>query len=292
MKNTVFIHTNAKQIVGAIVSAHSLKRNSKSPDRFDVKIIKTEDYPFLDDYQGRKFLRGGLSRVWDNSDLQSFTPLRFMPPQLMKYKGRAIVIDPDVFAVGDIVELLERDMKGKAICARPRPGHGDREDYIATSVMLMDCAKLKHWNCEKMFDELFEFKRDYENLIILADEPRDSLGELESVWNDFDRLEEDTKLVHNTKRRTQPWKSGLKVDFSHRIKLPILAKMLGTNGIKIPGRYKSHPDRRQEEFFYTMVAECVENGSLTEEFLREEMARNHIRHDSIDLVNQLKKKAA
>ena len=39
-------------------------------------------------------------------DLQSFTPLRFMPPQLMGYEGRAIVIDPDVFAVGDVYELL------------------------------------------------------------------------------------------------------------------------------------------------------------------------------------------
>jgi hypothetical protein len=291
MKNTVFIHTNAKQIVGAIVAAHALKRNSRTPERFDVKIIKTEDHTFLNDYEGRKFLRGGLARVWENNDLQSFTPLRFMPPELMNYKGRAVVIDPDVFAVGDIVELLERDMKGKAIFARPRPGHGEREDYIATSVMLMDCAKLKHWNCKQMFDELFQFKRDYENMIILADEPKDTIGELESVWNDFDRLEDDTKLVHNTKRRTQPWKSGLKVDFTNRIKLPFLAKLMGTNGIRLPGRYKNHPDPHQEKFFYTMVAECMENGMLTDGFLREEMAKNHIRHDSIDLVNRMKKAA-
>ena len=47
MKNTVFIHTNAKQMVGAIASAHSLKRNSRNPDAFDVRITSREDFPFL-----------------------------------------------------------------------------------------------------------------------------------------------------------------------------------------------------------------------------------------------------
>ena len=36
-----------------------------------------------------------------------------MPPELMGYQGRAVVIDPDIFAIGDIWELLTRDMQGK-----------------------------------------------------------------------------------------------------------------------------------------------------------------------------------
>ena len=54
-----------------------------------------------------------MKRIWRNDDLQSFTPLRFLPPQLMGYQGRAVVIDPDIFATGDIWELLSRDMAGK-----------------------------------------------------------------------------------------------------------------------------------------------------------------------------------
>src|SRR3954451_24511962 len=115
MKSTVFIHTNAKQMVGAIVSAHSMKRNSRHRDAFEVRIIRREDFPFFDDFEGRKFPRGGGYRTWRNDDLQSFTPLRFMPPELMDYEGRAVVIAPDVFAVGDIHELLARDMNGKAV---------------------------------------------------------------------------------------------------------------------------------------------------------------------------------
>ena len=70
MKNTVFIHTNGKQIAGAIVSAHSLKRNSRSPDAFDVKIIRQEDFPFFKAFEGRQFLRAGGWRTWKNDDLQ------------------------------------------------------------------------------------------------------------------------------------------------------------------------------------------------------------------------------
>jgi len=82
MKPTVFIQTNHKQLVGALVSAYSLRRNSRSADEFEVYIMHHKDYPFLQAREGQKFLRDGASCVWKNDDLQSFTPLRFMPPQV------------------------------------------------------------------------------------------------------------------------------------------------------------------------------------------------------------------
>src|SRR5210317_1796959 len=120
MKNCVFIHTNERQWIGALVSQYSLKRNSANPDAFDVKIIHVKDHPFLWEREGQTFLRGGTTRVWKMSDLQSFTPLRFMPPKLMEYQGRAVVIDPDIFAAGDINELLTRDMQGASVMGRHR----------------------------------------------------------------------------------------------------------------------------------------------------------------------------
>ena len=47
MEHCVFIHTNHKQIIGALVAAYALKRNSPNADKFDVRIIQTRDYPFL-----------------------------------------------------------------------------------------------------------------------------------------------------------------------------------------------------------------------------------------------------
>ncbi|MGI9357012.1 MAG: hypothetical protein ACR2PF_17880 [Rhizobiaceae bacterium] len=291
---TVFIHTNEKQMVGAHVSAYSMKRQASDPDSFDVQIIRKEDYSWFDDYEGRQYLREGGPHVWENDDLQSFTPLRFMPPELMGYKGRAVVVDPDVFAIGDICKLLDRDMEGKAVLAKPRPGHKGYSDYIATSVMLMDCEKLKHWHCQTMFNELFEWQRDYELWMRLGDEPKESIGHLESIWNDFDRLEKDTQLLHNTKRRTQPWKSGLPIDFTNRLGLFGLlpAKWTPTKWItrvRLPGSYKQHPDNRQTNVFFAYLRECLDTGILDEQLVRKHMSSNHVRHDALDVVRTVPK---
>src|SRR6201989_1189525 len=93
----IFIQTNARQLIGALVSAHSLKRNSAHRDAFDDTIMHHEDHAFFTAREGQQFPRGGDEGVWDNEDLQSFTPLRFMPPALMGYRGQAVVMDPDIF---------------------------------------------------------------------------------------------------------------------------------------------------------------------------------------------------
>jgi hypothetical protein len=285
-KNTVFIHTNAKQIAGAIVSAHSLKRNTKSPGSFDVSILQKEDHAFFRDFEGRKFLRGGGWRTWRNEDLQSFTPTRFMPPELMNYSGRAVVIDPDIFAIGDVNELLERDMQGTAVMAKRRPGHNSRKDYVASSAMLLDCAKLRHWQVAGQFASMFEGKLDYEDWITLKLEPAGTIGFLEPEWNDFDKLTPATKLLHNTKRNTQPWKSGLPIDYTS--KLPFLSRIMPENGFRLWGKYRQHPDSRQQDLFYALARECMDIGTLTEQMVRVEMKANHMRHDSLELIRKAK----
>ena len=145
-KPCVFIHANHKQILGAHVGEHSFRRFSQHNDKFDIRFIETRDHPFLAAKEGDLFLRNGVKRAWHMDDLQSFTPLRFMPPELMGYQGRALIIDPDVFAVSDVWELLNRDMEGKAILCRPRSRVSeDINGPMASSVMLLDCARLTHW---------------------------------------------------------------------------------------------------------------------------------------------------
>jgi hypothetical protein len=290
MKETVFIHTNRQQMLGALVSQYSMRRNSRHADRFDVRIIHTDDHPFLRAREGQKYLREGLKREWLMADLQSFTPLRFLPPEIMGYRGRAIVVDPDVFAVGDVYELLCRDMQGKALLCRARDG----AKKFASSVMLLDCAKLDYWRCAQQFDEMFELKRDYMDWISLKLEPPGSIGLFEPEWNDFDRLTPQTKLLHNTQRRTQPWKTGLKVDWTpasnagtfsprgwfRRARSTLLGRYGGL------GYYKRHPDPQQERFFFGLLRECVEQGIVGEDMLREEMRCNHVRHDAFELIER------
>jgi hypothetical protein len=57
--------------------------NSRSADKFDVKIITTEDHPFFAEYEGKTYLRDGVKRVWLNDDLQSFTRYDLPPTELM-----------------------------------------------------------------------------------------------------------------------------------------------------------------------------------------------------------------
>jgi hypothetical protein len=285
----VFVHTNPRQMLGALVSRHSLHRNSARPDAFEVEILHTDDHPFLAAREGQPFLRSGGRRIWRMDDLQSFTPLRFMPPERMDYRGRAVVIDPDVFAVGDVAELLERDMQGKAILCRPRGSKG-----MASSVMLLDNARLRHWRCAERFAELFEFRTDYLDWIGLKLEDPETLGPLEPEWNDFDRLTPKTKLLHNTKRFTQPWKTGLPIDFVPAEKtrrFPPLGwarrarrRLLGEPRRR--GHYRPHPDPNQERFFFGLLRECLELGVVDEAFLRGEMARNHVRHDAFEVLER------
>jgi hypothetical protein len=294
VKPCVFIHTNHKQYLGALVSQYSFKRNSPHADKFEVNIIHSDDHPFLRAKEGQSFLRAGGMRVWHMEDLQSFTPLRFLVPELMDYQGQAVVVDPDVFAVGDVYELLSRDMAGRAIMCRTRTGSKGASGGLATSVMLLDCAKLGHWQCEKQFNELFEGKRDYMDWILLRDEPGDSIGIFENEWNDFDRLAENTKLLHNTKRQTQPWKSGLPVDFVAADKFRWFPPrgwvrrgremLFGHN--PYVGTYGDHPDVNQVNFFFGLLKEAVASGHIDEDLLRREMADNHIRHDAFELMDK------
>ena len=293
MKPCVFIHSNEKQMVGALVAEYAMRRNSKQPDAFDVRIIQQEHFAFFREYEGRRYLRDGAWRVWNNDDLQSFTPLRFMPPELMGFQGRALVIDPDIFAVGDVHELLSRDMQGKAVLARRRAGWKKKTCW-ASSVMLLDCAQLSHWRCQSDFASLFEGRRDYSDWICLRLEPEATLGTLEEEWNDFDRLTSRTRLLHNTRRWTQPWKTGLPVDFVPGDKvlgLPFVDRLMrwrrewfGDHALL--GRYVRHPDRKQEQFFFGLLRECLSRGVVSEAMLRDEIARNHVRHDAFEVLDR------
>jgi len=231
MRNTVFIHTNPKQAVGALVARHALIRNSAAPERFDVRIIDTGDFPAFARYEGRSYLREGKQAVWRNDDLQSFTPLRFAVPELMGYAGRAVLTDPDIFALADINLLLE---------------------------------------------------------------PPGSVAPLEAEWNDFDRLTPETRLLHNTHRRTQPWKTGLPSDFTPRgttlsSRAGIWLRRLRGKGA---GSYRRHPDPAQERLFFTLLGECLANGSVPSALLETEIARGHSRTDAHDCIAQAKRAAA
>lgn len=302
MKHTVFIQTNPVQIIGALVAEYAFRRNSAHNDKFDIRIINTTDYPFYAAHEGKTYLRGKTRRTWLNADLQSFTTTRFMPPELMGYEGRAVVVDPDVFAIADVWDLFSRDMQGKAIMARSRGGAKGRFDHcMATSVMLLDNAQLTHWKVEEQFESMFRDELDYMDWICLKTEDRNSIGLLEPEWNDLDHLTAQTRMLHTTKRKTQPWKTGLRVDFRppEPTRIPLspvtlyhrtrrkLGVALGKTEYFGLGHYRQNPDPNQERFFFGLLKECVEKGIVSEDMVREEMRLNHVRHDALEVLDRV-----
>lgn len=288
-KPVVFIHTNDQQMLGAIVSAHSFRRQSRDPERFEIRILRLEQTPHLFDREGRHYLRMGQRATWHNDDLQSFSPLRRMVPQLMGFAGRALVTDPDVFSVGgDVLELLDGDMGDKAVICRNLPAEkGGGAGAWASSVMLLDCARLTDWRWDEQIDAMFAGALDYKPWIQLADMDPRLIGDLPEVWNSFDKLEADTRLLHMTERLTQPWKTGLPVDFNTNFqgRTGRMRRWLRERGLLGGGRrYLPHPDPRQEEFFFRSLKECLDSAQVSADDLRRAMAGQDLRPDAFELL--------
>lgn len=245
-----------------------------------MRIINVRDFPRLMK-EGQSFLRGGAKLPWDPDDLQSFTPLRFAPPGLMGHRGRALVTDPDCFAVGDTGELLLGHMGGKAIRAVRQAWRRNEDPHWASSVMLLDCAKLGHWNLDRMLDRLFGHDFDYQSWNRLEHEDQSTIGQLGSEWNSYDMLTRQTGILHTTNRRTQPWKTGLPVEYTFYDK----SSLAFLRRLRRP-RYRRHPDENQEAFVYSLLAEMIDLGLVTAIELLLEMAANHIRHDSLELIDR------
>jgi hypothetical protein len=284
----VFVHTNEQQLLGALAAAHSFRRNSRAADAFDVRILHLEQTPHLYRREGQRYLRRGRMIPWHNDDLQSFSPLRLMVPQVMGFRGRALVTDPDVFSVGgDVYELLASDMHGKAVVCRNLPAeNGGGEHKWATSVMLLDCAKLGAWRWDEQIDAMFAGQLDYKRWMQLADEPQDSIGELPEVWNSLDKLDADTRLLHMTERLTQPWKTGLPIDFNINLQGASgrLRRWLRDRGWLSARRYQPHPDPRQEAFFFTLLNECLEAGVMSRDFVRRAVSAGDVRPDVFERI--------
>jgi hypothetical protein len=178
-------------------------------------------------------------------------------------------------------------MGGKAIvCRNLPPEMGGGQGRWATSVMLLDCAKLAHWRWDEQIDAMFAGRMDCTPWIQLADEPQDTIGELPEVWNSFDKLEADTRLLHRTERLTQPWKTGLPIDFNMNFQSPSgrLRRWWRQRGVLPARRLQLHPEARQAAFFFSLIKECLATGQVSEDFVRRAVAAQDVRPDVFERI--------
>jgi hypothetical protein len=180
----VFIGTEPAQWLPTEVLKHSILRRSK--EQFEFKELKNIPLNLhIKMYTGFSFYR-------------------FSIPEECQFEGRAIYLDADIVVLCDLNELNAMEMQGHGALSRPHPNN---KGYF-TSVILMDCDKLKHWKIHQWVTLINAGIASYD--MTMAAMPsglsHKDFGPFESKWNDLDHWDEKTKIIHYTHVPTQPWK--------------------------------------------------------------------------------------
>lgn len=280
MHRAVFIQTNDKQLLGARLARFAIERHSPG---LPVTIMAIEAYPEFAAFEGATYHKGGHPITYRHDDLQSFTLSRFKPPELMGYQGEALVIDPDIFAVADIAPIFDLPRTGLPVLACAKKGAYD------SSVMVLSCTELQDWRVSAFMDALRAGERDYLEYSTLSF-MEGRVAELDRNWNSLDALSADTRFLHTTNRLTQPWKTGLPIDFT-RTPLPKKFGIIPREWFyRATGRlthtYQPHPDPAVTAFFFALAADALRAGAITEQEVRDEIARGHVRPDFLDRVRE------
>lgn len=275
----IFICSNESQLIGAKVAKNSIIRRSNYSED-DVEIILESDVPRLSYFFSKPYLREGRMLTFDKNDMQSFTLLRFYIPELMGYKGKALVIDPDVFLVREGLEQLENfDLANTSIYARK----GLKKNSWGSSVLLLSCKHLQHWSLELFIEKLHQGRIDYDDLINLRYEK--SISPLETKWNEFDEIKSDTILLHTTEKLTQPWRTGLKLNSNIK---PILKFIPRAPIYKIFGKDltlgREHPSQEVNNFFFGELSKCISTNIVSIDEINLGIEKKYLRKDLKDVL--------
>tara|TARA_S200000501_G_scaffold351700_1_gene369811 strand:- start:482 stop:1324 length:843 start_codon:yes stop_codon:yes gene_type:complete len=271
----IYIQSNRIQEIAAKVSSETFNSFGLSS-----KIIFVEDFKQITKYFGSTYIRKGKKVIFKD-DLQSFTLLRFLIPQLSKSKAPIMIIDPDIFAIKNPVSILNEvkdDQKLYCTFVNNLP---------RTEMMVLN-PENKFWNFEKLLKDLFDLKIDYDDLFKLKFLNHDSLGKLNNKYNSLDQINKETVLLHTTNRNTQPWKEGLKIDFEiHASKFNIITNYLKkTIGLKynediIAKYYKQHPDEEVVNYLVTIFNKAYQNNVFSRDEILNSSKNKYISNDFI-----------
>jgi hypothetical protein len=121
---------------------------------------------------------------------------------------------------GDIRELHDALDEEHAIALVQDPVGEFRDKPVGrhnqTSVMVLDCARLRDWDPATLFERVVPNRTPlplppgrmlYREFMKIGWMEPTRLQPLDPVWNHFNVVRPDTKLVHFSNMRTQPWKA-------------------------------------------------------------------------------------
>lgn len=202
---TVFISSGEASLLERKVLMYSLRRNSTR--ELDIRVFNGTHNTV--EREGHPPEPAPMSLKVKYQNVTEFSNYRFLVPQVCGHQGRAISMDSDMIALGDIGELFDADMGGKHLLAKPAAYGGATDGQWGLSVMLIDCARTR-FQLDRYFDEINEGLYSYTDLHqmrprFLGYHPFD-IGPIDGRWNEFDHRDKGTRLIHYTNLYTQPWK--------------------------------------------------------------------------------------
>jgi lipopolysaccharide biosynthesis glycosyltransferase len=145
-----------------------------------------------------------------------FSFVRFLIPHMFGYRGRAIYMDADQLVLHDVQELIDSldDDHAIALVKEPEGMFAGEpvESRNETSVMVLDCEKLKSWDPDHLFENVIPNKKKlrpgqihYKDFMRLEWVAPHLIQALDPRWNHYNLVREDTRNVHFSHVRDQPW---------------------------------------------------------------------------------------
>jgi hypothetical protein len=143
--------------------------------------------------------------------------VRFCVPETFGYQGRAIYMDADQLVLADLDGLVESLDSDHAIgLVQNIEGTFGGEPVAPrneTSMMVLDCEKLKTWDPATMFECVVPNDAApgpgqirYKDFIRLAWVDPALIQAIDPRWNHYNTHRDDSKLIHFSHVREQPWK--------------------------------------------------------------------------------------
>ncbi len=225
-------------------------------------------------------MRGGKWEKYTLSDLQSFTLLRFWPES--NYDGDYLVVDPDVFPVKFDVNSVSkiREMFGDGLYAVPgvRPG-----EWRSSVMIRVGYSKRPLWIFQSLVEEIFDGSMDYNDAILLKS-ISNHIKPVSEYYNHYDKLTPETLMLHTTSRNTQPWKTGLRIDYVNH-KLNFFQRLRSKYFLR--PRYQKHPSAQVERFFLESLSEALKAGYVSERTLNGAVLSGDVRSDIRSILREL-----
>lgn len=192
----IVVGTEASQYVPQKVLEYTIRKHTSEP--VDIRFVT----------------QNAADRVGGTN----FGFVRFMVPSVFNFEGKAIYLDADQVVLKDIKGLWNSlPTNCDVACVQNAEGEfGGKPvgQHNQTSVMVMNCARLKDWDPKTMFAkvvpnraELKPGEMHYRDFMMLGFMDQSRVGELDPRWNHFNMVRADSNLVHFSHVRSQPWKS-------------------------------------------------------------------------------------